>query len=260
MNQRLNTDAEGADILKALRTFLSQQSHDSATAALELAPGAVLHREGDCATHLSYVEEGRLVLSALSEQGRFCLIDIVGAGRLVGDECLDGRSEYASTAEAIAPTRILSVTREQAQTVLAQSSVFRDTLISAVLDARTLAHRRLVTRQSTPAEYRLAHLLVELATTDDGTLAPIRPRLTHDRLADLLGSTRPRVTVFMNQFKENGYITESGDAIVVHRAIFAALEPGRATRRAPRPKRDNLMQILDAIAADRGGNPPRKQP
>lgn len=218
-------------------------------------PGEVLHREEECADRVVYVESGHVVVSSLSAHRRVCVVDIVGPGGFVGEACLEDQTRHASTAEALDEARAWVVEREAAHHLLKTSSQFGTALIHAVLEARQRAHRRLIDQVSLPAELRLGRLLIELASRGAGDdLGPIRPKPTHERLAQLVGTTRPRVTTFMTRLRRQGHLGDSGDALVVNPSLLPAIGSRSTVRRATRPKRDNLVEILDAIAAQRGPN------
>jgi hypothetical protein len=89
---------------------------------------------------------------------------------------------------------------------------------------------------------------LELATPDgDGVLAPINPRLSHERLAELVGTTRPRVTVLMTQFRRQGFLTESGSELVVSPALRDVVDGASRGRAGNRRSPDHLEQLLTDV-------------
>ena len=211
-------------------------------------PGDVLCHEGDSVSHLLYVERGHLFLSKHADDGRVCLVDLVGPGGVVGDEAIE-QDVCSFVAVGVATEcRVLRVPIGAIRTTAGGSVTLTESLRRLSVQARVRLSERLIALHTLSTSQRLGSLLLELEAPDgDGVLAPINPRLSHERLAELVGTTRPRVTVLMKQFRRQGFLTESGSELVVSPALRDVVDGASRGRAGNRRSPDHLEQLLTDV-------------
>jgi CRP-like cAMP-binding protein len=160
-----------------------------------------------------YIREGDVKLTVVNEAGREAVVAILGRGDLLGEGCLMGQSVYMATATAIAPTTVLSLEKNEMIRLLHKESEFCDFFIAYMLERNARVEEELVGHLLNSSEKRLAHTLLRLAgcgTPGDAQTMP--PGVSQEVLAEMIGTTRSRVNLFMNKFRRLGFI-EYGDKL-----------------------------------------------
>jgi CRP-like cAMP-binding protein len=179
-----------------------------------------IYASGDHDDSMYVIESGQVKLVMSSEAGTDCLLAVYAAGEVFGETCLDGTSRRVESASAMAPTIVRRVARRD---VLAQ--VERTRGCTALLRhlARRLMERQkavfdLITMDAAP---RLAKILLEIAEKlgeHDGPYLRIEQRISHEELSQIVGTTRPRITAFMQHFRREGLVDTAGSRVIrVHR-------------------------------------------
>jgi CRP-like cAMP-binding protein len=171
---------------------------------------------------------------------------MVGPSRLTGEECLGSAAFHSATAQAVSASHIVSIRRDDVLRLMRSVAGVSERIVESLLQARLRVQQRAMAQQSLQAQCRFATMLWDIAVPVPGSRSRvIGVPLTHERLAELLGTTRPRVTVLMNRFMRLGYVHESGGQLVINPSISVATNPRRGA-----PKRgDALRGILDSIRA-----------
>jgi CRP-like cAMP-binding protein len=175
---------------------------------------------GDEDDSMYLIESGQVKLSMASAGGRDCLVAIYASGELFGESCFNGARKRVETATAMQTTIVRRMSRKD---FLAEVEKARAT--EALL--RHLA-RRLLDRQTAvfdlvtmPSEQRLAKVLLGVAEklgTVEGVYLRLDQKISHEQLSQIVGTTRPRITAFMQRFRKLGLIETAGRAVSVHRA------------------------------------------
>ncbi len=176
--------------------------------------------QGDPAESVFYIQQGKVKLKVKSKQGKEAVIAILGAGEFLGEACLIGQTVCLVTATAIAPSWILRIEKNEMLRVLHEEPAFSDFFIPYVLSRNVRVQEDLVDQLFNSSEQRLARTLLLLANYGkEGTPETIVPEINQETLAGMVGTTRSRVSFFMNKFKKLGFI-DYKDGLRVHRSLL----------------------------------------
>ena len=181
----------------------------------EFSTGEVIYRQGDPATAVMYVQAGRVKLSVVSARGREAIVGILGRGDFFGEGCLAGQTVRMSTATAMVNSRILTIARARMRGLLEREPALSQRFIAYILARSIRVEEDLIDRLFNPAEKRFARALVLMArygrAEGDGWVLPAVPQET---LAEMIGTTRPRINYFMNKFRDLGFIAYNGELVI----------------------------------------------
>jgi CRP/FNR family transcriptional regulator, cyclic AMP receptor protein len=183
--------------------------------------GHVFYSQGDPADAIFYLESGRAKLVVVSERGKEATISLMVAHDFIGEESLAGTAGFhAATAIAITPCTALRLDREEMVQMLHHEHAFSDMFLKFVLLRAIRTQEDLVDQLFNNSEKRLARTLLLMAQFgDSGEPQTLIPPVTQVALAEMIGTTRSRVSKFMNRFRKLGYITYNG-RIHVHRSLL----------------------------------------
>jgi CRP-like cAMP-binding protein len=159
-----------------------------------------------------YVQSGGVKLSVQSKTGREAVVAILGPGDFFGEACLAGQPFRMGSATAIMPSAILLVGKAKMVRLLHKRRAMFDRFISHILSRNIRIQEDLIDQLSNLSKQRLARTLLLLAREGkpDGPLGVV-PKISQDTLAAMIGTTRPRVNFFLNQFKKLGFIEYNHD-------------------------------------------------
>ncbi len=176
--------------------------------------------QGDPAESVFYIQQGRVKLKVKSKQGKEAVIAILGGGEFLGEACLIGQTVCLVTATTIVPSTILRIDKKEMQRVLHEERMFSDLFIPYLLSRNVRTQEDLVDQLFNSSEQRLARTLLLLANYGkEGTPETIVPEINQETLAGMVGTTRSRVSFFMNRFKKLGLI-DYKDGLRVHRSLL----------------------------------------
>jgi CRP-like cAMP-binding protein len=191
---------------------------------LSFRKGQTIYAQGDTADSLFVIQKGRVKLSVRSQAGKEATLDILGDEDFVGKDSIAGQSSRTASATAITDCRLLRITKKVMMLALARRLKLANLFWAYVLARNIQYQQDLVDQRCNPSEKRLARVLLLLAHYDGhgGPEATI-PRISHEILAEMVGTTRSRVCFFMNRFKESGFIyyEHKSDVLRVHRTLLA---------------------------------------
>jgi len=199
-------------------TFLAA-SNPSRTAS-EHSNGDVIFAQGDPANDIFYVQQGQVKITVVSRQGREAVVGILSAGQFFGEAALNGQRVRISTATAIADSRIVCIPRSSMLDLLNHYPEFSEFLIHHLLSRNLRIEEDLVDQLFNSSEKRLARVLLLLANF--GKEEPpdiVVPNVTQETLADMIGTTRSRVSFFMNKFRKLGFIEYNGK-LQIHSSLL----------------------------------------
>jgi len=163
--------------------------------------------QGDPAESVFYIQQGKVKLKVKSKQGKEAVIAILGAGEFLGEGCLIGQAVCLATATTIVPSSILRIDKIEMQRVLHEERTFSDFFVPYTLSRYLRTQEDLVDQLFNSSEQRLARTLLLLAHYGkDGTPETVVPEINQETLAGMVGTTRSRVSFFMNKFKKLGFI------------------------------------------------------
>lgn len=185
--------------------------------------GQVVFRQGDPADSVFYIREGRVKISVVSDQDKEAVIAFLKAGDFIGEGCLTGRPRRVSTARALEDSVISKVNKATMARVLREQPNFSERFTAYIL-ARTLrVEEDLIDQLFNSSEKRLARALLLLANFGkDGKHEPLITKVSQETLAEMIGTTRGRVSEFMNKFRQLGYIDYDG-YLEVHSSLLDAV-------------------------------------
>jgi CRP/FNR family transcriptional regulator, cyclic AMP receptor protein len=179
--------------------------------------------QGDVADTVFYIQKGRIKVLVVSEQGKEAVVGILEPGQFFGEGCLNGHPLRISTAAAMEDCLITSITKGAMLTVLHSEPKFSELFMAYLLSRNSRIEEDLIDQLFNSSEKRLARLLLLLANFGkEGTPQPIAAHVSQETLAEMIGTTRSRVSFFMNKFRKLGFISYNG-TIEVHNSLLNAV-------------------------------------
>src|SRR6266571_4720350 len=212
--------------LEKNRAFDAQAFLDSAGVArkiVEYRRSQKIYSQGDPASSVMYIQDGGVKLSVVNEVGKEAVVAILGPGDFFGEGCLAGQEIRMGTATAIAPTAILVIEKNEMMRVLHAEHALSDRIMSYMLSRNIRIEEDLVDQLFNSSEKRLARILLLLCRY--GTKAEpqkVRPEVSQEMLAEMIGTTRSRVNFFMNKFRKLGFIHYNG-GLQVHSSLLSVV-------------------------------------
>jgi CRP-like cAMP-binding protein len=203
-------------------SFLFSAVNGAAT-ALTFRKDQVLFAQGDPADSVFYVQEGKVKVAVLSEQGKEAVVAILGTGDFCGEGCLGGQG--VRMASVVAMTDGVAARMEKAAVIrlMHDNQEFSELFIAHLLARNIRVEADLVDQLFNSSEKRLARLLLILANFGkEGKPEPIIPPINQETLAEMIGTTRSRVSFFMNKFRQLGFIDYNGH-VKVHSSLLSVV-------------------------------------
>src|SRR5882762_2631449 len=180
---------------------------------VEYKKSRVIYSQGDRADKVYYVIRGRVKITVVSRRGNEAVIGILGPGDFLGEGCLNGQSVRMSSATSLEPIALIPVLKKQIVKLLRDQPTFAHYFLAYVLARNTRFEEDLVDQLFNSSEKRLARALLLLAHYGKtGRQLTLVPRISQETLAEMVGTTRSRVSFFMNRFRKLGFIHYSGGA------------------------------------------------
>jgi CRP-like cAMP-binding protein len=190
---------------------------------LKSSKNEVMFSQGDAADSVFYIQQGRIKVLVVSEQGKEAAIGILESGQFFGEGCLSGHPLRLSTTVAMEECLITSITADAMRTILKAEPKFSEMFIAYLLSRNNRIEEDLIDQLFNSSEKRLARLLLLLANFGKaGSSQPIAPHISQETLAEMIGTTRARVSYFMNKFRKLGFISYNGK-IEVHSSLLSAV-------------------------------------
>ena len=185
---------------------------------------AVIFSQGDPATEVMYLQQGSVKLSVLSRTGKEAIISVLQPGDFFGEGCLAGQPLRMATAAAVNASTVAHIERSHMIEMMRQVPEFNDQFVGQMLARNIRIEEDLIDHLFNSAEKRLARTLLLLARygSNDGSPGRITPRLSQEELAEIIGTTRGRVSFFMNKFRKLGFIEYNG-GITVKPALLSVV-------------------------------------
>ena len=186
--------------------------------------GQTVFVQGDVADTVFYLQKGRLKVVALSEQGREAVVAILDAGQFFGEGCMDGQPLRNATTTAVEDSVITAIAKQTMVAALREQPEFSHLFISHLLTRNGRIEEDLIEQVFNSSEKRLARLLLLLANFGrEASPRPIDAKMSQETLAEMIGTTRSRVSFFMNKFHRLGFIHCNGKIEVDHSLLDAVL-------------------------------------
>jgi len=183
-------------------------------------PNAIVFGQGDPADSIFYIQKGKVKITVLSAEGKEAVVAILGEGDFFGEGSLAGQPKRMATSTAVTDSVILKIPINEARRVLDAEPTFSALFISHLLARNIRVEEDLVDQLFNSSEKRLARVLLLMANFGkESGPQPIIGKITQATLADMIGTTRSRVSFFMNKFRKLGLIEYNG-RIKVHTALL----------------------------------------
>jgi CRP/FNR family cyclic AMP-dependent transcriptional regulator len=186
--------------------------------------GQVVFSQGDVGDAVFYVQRGKVKLTVVSEQGKEAVIAILGADEFFGEGCLAGQAQRIATVTAMMDSAIVRLEKAAIVRVIHQEPTFSELFIAHLLGRSIRVEADLVDQLFNSSEKRLARMLLLLANFGkESKPEPIIAKISQETLAEMIGTTRSRVSFFMNKFRKLGFIEYNGGfegGIEVHSSLL----------------------------------------
>ena len=190
---------------------------------LEFGKNQVVFAQGDAADTVFYIQTGRVKVVVISEQGKEAVVGIFGPGQFFGEGCMNGHSVRIATTTAMEDCLVTEITKVAMLAVLHDQPKFSEMFMAYLLTRNSRIEEDLIDQLFNSSEKRLARLLLLLANFGkEGSPQPIIPNISQETLAEMIGTTRSRVSFFMNKFRKLGFIDYNGQ-IDVHPSLLNAV-------------------------------------
>jgi CRP/FNR family transcriptional regulator, cyclic AMP receptor protein len=191
---------------------------------LELEKNENVFAQGDVADRVFYIQKGKIKLTVLSKQAKEAVVGILGPGQFFGEGCLNGHPLRISTTTAMEHSVVTSITKKAMQAALRQQPVFSVFFVAYLLTRNSRIEEDLIDQLFNSSERRLARMLLLLSHFGkEGTPQAIVPNISQETLAEMIGTTRSRVSHFMNKFRKLGLISYNGHIEVNSSMLDAVL-------------------------------------
>ena len=200
------------------QTFLS--SIGAGRAVTHYRRSEIAFSQGDPADSVFYIQEGKIKLTVNSKQGKEAVIAILDAGSFFGEGCLAGQLVRMSTASTLSESTIMRLEKRVIVRALHDEPAFSELFLSYLLSRTIRIEEDLVDQLFNSSEKRLARVLLLLANFGkESKPEPVVPKISQETLADIIGTTRSRVSFFMNKFRKLGFIKYNG-GLHVHSSLL----------------------------------------
>ena len=188
---------------------------------IHLGPKDAFFSQGDPADSVFYLQQGRAKITIVSQTGKEATITLLSAGDFVGEEALAGMVQIRlATATAISACSALKIGRKEMIRVMHEEHEFSDLFLKFLLGRSMRVQADLVDQLFNSSEKRLARILLLMAEFgQEGEPEPLIPKISQETLAEMIGTTRSRVSFFMNRFRKLGFIEYNG-RIRVHKSLL----------------------------------------
>ena len=183
----------------------------------------VVFSQGDAADSVFFIEQGKVKVTVVSEQGKEAVIAVLGVGDFCGEGCLAGQPLRMATATAMSGCEIMRLEKAAVIRVLHDEPAFSELFVAHLLARNIRVEEDLVDQLFNSSEKRLARALLLLANFGkEGRPEPIIAKVSQETLADMIGTTRSRVSFFMNKFRDLGFIEYNG-TLTVHSSLLSVV-------------------------------------
>jgi CRP/FNR family cyclic AMP-dependent transcriptional regulator len=200
------------------KSFLTKVGHGMTTA--DYQKNQKIFLQGDPADAIFYIQKGKVKLTVLSNQGKEAVIALLGEGEFFGEGCLAGQARRMATASAMSECTLMRLGKPDTVRELHDNAAFVELFLAFMLSRNIRIEEDLVDQLFNSSEKRLARVLLLLANFGkEGKPEPIIPKISQEMLAEIIGTTRSRVSFFMNRFRKLGFI-EYNHGLEIHSSLL----------------------------------------
>ena len=171
----------------------------------------IIFSQGDVGDAVFYIQKGKVKLTVVSDRGKEAVVGILGSDHFFGEGCMNGHPLRVTTATAIEQSLITRIPKAAMIATLHTEPRFSELFMADLLSRNSRIEEDLIDQLFNSSEKRLARVLLLLANFGkDATVEPIIGKFSQETLAEMIGTTRSRVSFFMNKFRKLGYIKYNG--------------------------------------------------
>jgi CRP/FNR family cyclic AMP-dependent transcriptional regulator len=204
---------------------------------LKFRTNQTVYKQGEVADAVFYIQKGKIKLTVLSDQGKEAVVAIMESGQFFGEGCMNGHPLRIGTTAAMEDAVVTSITKEAMIAVLHNEPKFSELFVAYLLTRNSRIEEDLIDQLFNSSEKRLARLLLLLANFGkQGSPLPINPNISQETLAEMIGTTRSRVSFFLNKFRRLGLISYNGKIEVHNSLLSAVLYEKPQIERQPKPR------------------------
>jgi len=190
------------------------------SATRDYPKGQTVFVQGDRADAVFFVQRGKVKVTVLSQQGKQAVIALLGSGDFFGEGCLAGQPVRMATATALTEASIVRLAKPTMIRALHRDAVFGEVFTAYLLSRNIRMEEDLVDQLFNSSEKRLARILLLLANFGkEGRPEPVVPKISQETLAEMVGTTRSRISFFMNRFRKLGFVDYNG-RLQVHSSLL----------------------------------------
>ena len=201
------------------RVFLAKA--DGGRTISQYRKDQVVFSQGDPADAVFYIQQGKVKITVVSERGKEAVVAVMGPDEFCGEGCLAGQPRRMATAAAMTECEIMRLEKAAILRVLREEPAFSEMFVSHLLTRTIRVEEDLVDQLFNSSEKRLARALLLLANFGkEGRPEPIIAPVSQETLAEMIGTTRSRVSFFMNKFRRLGFINYNGH-LEVHTSLLS---------------------------------------
>ena len=191
---------------------------------LKFSDSKSIYKQGDAADAVFYIVEGKVKLTVVSKEGKEAVVAILNPGQFFGESCLSGQITRIGSTKAMGDCQIIAIKRKAMLAALQTEQKFAEFFTTYLLTRNVRIEEDLIDQLFNSSEARLMRLLLLLANfgKDGESTQPIDLKISQETLAEMIGTTRSRVSFFMNKFRKLGFIKYNG-RIEVHNSLLHAV-------------------------------------
>jgi CRP-like cAMP-binding protein len=190
---------------------------------LKLQKNQTIFTQGQTADTVYYIQQGKIKLTVISEHEKEAVVGILGPGQFFGEGCMNGHPLRIATTTAMEDCVVTAITKQAMKATLQDQPAFSEVFVAYLLTRISRIEEDLIDQLFNSSERRLARILLLLSHFGkEGTSQPITPNISQETLAGMIGTTRSRVSEFMNKFRKLGLISYNGH-IEVNSALLDAV-------------------------------------
>jgi CRP/FNR family transcriptional regulator, cyclic AMP receptor protein len=181
----------------------------------------IVFSQGDPADAVFYIQKGKAKVTVVSEQGKEAVVAILGPSDFFGEGCLAGQPRRMATVSTMADGLFMRLEKASVVRVIHDEPAFSELFIAHLLARTIRVEEELIDQLFNSSEKRLARMLLLLASFGkEGRPEPIIANVSQETLAEMIGTTRSRVSFFMNKFRKLGFIHYNGGGLEVHSSLL----------------------------------------
>src|SRR6202140_3903282 len=200
------------------KVFLSKVNGGRTIA--EYRKNQIVYRQGDPSDSVFFIQSGKVKKTVVSEQGKEAVVALLGTDDFFGEGCLAGETLRLATVSAMTKCVIARISKADIARVIHEEPAFAELFISHLLARNSRVEEDLVDQLFNSSEKRLARILLLLANFGkEGKPEPVIAKISQETLAERIGTTRSRLSFFMNKFRKLGFIESNGE-LHVHSSLL----------------------------------------